>query len=423
MRKMQPSERISNEIAELIDTGCYQSEDLLSILIKKSVAKIIQETLEQEISDYLGRDYYQRKSDAETGYRNGYEPKTFKTAEGKIKIDVPQLRNTDQTYRSSFLKRFGTNTSELERLAIEMYVRGLSTRDIEDTLKDSNGNNLISKDGVSQITASLSDEYDRFCQRDLSGYDVVYLFVDGVYESLRLSLGAKEAILCAWAILSDGRKVLLHLALGNKESYDCWKEFFRNMISRGLRMPLLVISDGAPGLIKAIDECFPKSKRQRCLVHKLRNIANKLPKEGIQQLLPQIKSVYYQTDREVAMIAATHLIDKFSNKYPAAIKCFQDDFENCLSFMEFPAGHHRHIRTTNLLERCFLEQKRRTKVIPRFLDEKSCLKLVYATLIRVSEKWNRISMNDLDLTLLKNIRKLYGFEQQHDGFISMKIAA
>ena len=91
--------------------------------------------------------------------------------------------------------------------------------------------------------------------------------------------------------------------------------------------------------------------------------------------------------------------------------------------MEFPAGHHRHIRTTNLLERCFLEQKRRTKVIPRFLDEKSCLKLVYATLIRVSEKWNRISMNELDLTLLKNIRKLYGFKHNDDGFISMKIAA
>jgi transposase-like protein len=423
MRKVQPSERISNEISELIDNGCYQSEDLLSLLIKKSVAKIIQETLEQEISDYLGRDYYQRKPEAVTGHRNGYEPKTLKTAEGKIKIDVPQLRNTDQTYRSSFLKRFGTKTSELERLAIEMYVRGLSTRDIEDTLKDANGNNLISKDGVSQITESLSDEYERFCQRDLSGYDVVYLFVDGVYESLRLSLGAKEAILCAWAILSDGRKILLHLTLGNKESYECWKEFFRNMIFRGLRMPLLVTSDGAPGLIKAIDECFPKSKRQRCLVHKLRNIANKLPKEGIQQLLPQIKSVYYQTDRDVAMIAATNLIDKFSNRYPAAIKCFQDDFDNCLSFMEFPAGHHRHIRTTNLLERCFLEQKRRTKVIPRFLDEKSCLKLVYATLIRVSEKWNRISMNDLDLTLLKNIRKLYGFKQQDDEFISMKIAA
>ena len=423
MRKIQPSERISNEISELIANGCDESEDLLSILIKKSVSKIVHETLEQEISDYLGRDYYQRKEASRTGYRNGYEPKTLKTAEGKIKIEAPQLRNTEQTYRSSFLDKIKTRTSELERLAIEMYVRGLSTRDIEDTFKDDNGKNMISKDGVSQITESLSDEYNRFCERDLSTYDVVYLFVDGVYESIRFNLGAKEAILCAWAILSNGRKILLHLSLGNKESYDCWKEFFRDMISRGLRMPLLVISDGAPGLIKAIDECFPKSKRQRCLVHKQRNIANKLSKQGIQELLPQIKSVYHQTDRDVAIIAATNLIEKFSNKYPAAIKCFQDDFDNCLSFMEFPAGHHRHIRTTNLLERCFLEQKRRTKVIPRFLDEKSCLKLVYATLIRVSEKWNRISMNDLDLTLLKNIRKLYGFKQNDDEFISMKIAA
>ncbi len=132
-------------------------------------------------------------------------------------------------------------------------------------------------------------------------------------------------------------------------------------------MPLLVISDGAPGLIKAIDECFPKSRRQRCLVHKLRNIANKFPKEGLQELLPKIKSIYYQSDREVAIIAATHLIDQFFDKYPAAMRCFQDDLDHCLSFMEFPAGHHRHIRSTNLLERCFLEQKRRTKVIPRFL--------------------------------------------------------
>lgn len=162
---------------------------------------------------------------------------------------------------------------------------------------------------------------------------------------------------------------------------------------------------------------------KRELVHKLRNITDKLPQEGIQELLPQIKSVYYQTDREVAIIAATNLIDKFSNKYPATIKCFHDDFDNCLSFLEFPAGHHRHIRTTNLLERCFLEQKRCTKVIPRLLDEKNSLKLVYATLIHVTEKWHRISMNDLDRTLLKNSRNLSGFKDNDDGYLSMKIAA
>jgi len=423
MRKIQPSERISKEISDLINNGCSESEDLLGILMKKAVSKIIQEVLEQEVCDYLGRDYYQRNQGNHNGYRNGYEPKTLKTAEGKIRIDAPQIRDTDQPYRSQLLNHMGSRTSQLERLAIEMYVRGLSTRDIEDTLIDENGKSFISKDGVSQITQALTDEYERFCRRDLSSYDVVYLFVDGVYESLRLSLGAKEAILCAWGILSNGRKVLLHIALGNKESYDCWKDFFRDMISRGLRMPLLVNSDGAPSLIRAIDECFPKSKRQRCLVHKLRNIANKLPKDGIAELMPKIKNVYYQTDRKIAEIAAANLVGEYADKYPTAIKCFLDDLNCCLNYMDFPTGHHRYIRTTNLIERCFVEQKRRTKIIPRFLDEKSCLKLVYSTLIRVSEKWHRISMSELDLVLLKNIRKLYQFAENGDGFISEKLAA
>jgi transposase-like protein len=341
-----------------------------------------------------------------------------------VDIDVPQLRDTAEPYRSRLLGEIGSMSSELERLAIEMYVRGLSTRDIEDALKAPDGQPLISKDGVSEITEALSEEYERFCARDLSGFDVVYLFVDGVYESLRLELGAKEAILCAWAILSNGRKVLLHLALGNKESHGSWQQFFRDMLAGGLRMPLLVISDGSPGLIRAIEECLPRSKRQRCLVHKLKNIANKLPQSVLEEVMPKVKNVDYQTDRQVAMLCATQIIDEFSDKYPAAMKCFQQDLECCLNPIDFPAGHHKHIRTTNLIERAFAEQKRRTKVIPRFLDEKSCLKLVYATLIRASEKWRRVKMTEYDLTLLKNIRKLYGWKtQDEDAFISQKIAA
>ena len=423
MKKIQPSERISNQIFELLENGSKDDENFMSSLIKMSIKKIIQETLEQEVTDYLGRGYFERNDEARPGQRNGYENRNLKTAEGKLPIEVPQLRNIESPYRSKFLNHMSFHSEELERLAIEMYVRGLSTRDIQDTFVDESGRSFLSKDGVSQLTQSLYEEYERFSKRDLSRYDVVYLFIDGVYENMRLTLGAKEAILCAWGILSDGRKILLHLALGNKESYDSWRDFFRNMISRGLRMPLLVIGDGAPGLIRAIQECYPKSKRQRCLVHKLRNISCKLPKNVIQDIMPKIKSVYYQTDREVALIAATRLIEEYSDQYPSAIKCFQDDLESCLNFMEFPSGHHRYIRTTNLIERAFLEQKRRTKIIPRFMDEKSCLKLIYATLIRVSRKWRKISMSDLDLALLKNIRKLYGFETNENQFISMKVAA
>ncbi len=423
MKKIPPSEQLSKEIASLLENGLNGEQDLLSRLLNLSVRKLIQEVLEQEVSDYLGRGYYERGERKRPGYRNGYEPKRIKTAEGTMEIQAPQLRVTEEPYRSQVLEKLGIRSQELQRLVVEMYARGLSTRDIEDCLTDREGHCLISKSGVSEITASLNEEYERFCRRDLSGYDVVYLFVDGVYESLRLEAGFKEAILCAWAILSNGHKVLLHLGLGNRESYESWRDFFRGMISRGLRMPLLVISDGAPGLIKAIEECFPDSRRQRCLAHKLRNIANKLPASAMDEVMPKVRAVYYQSNREIAMMYATKLIEAYAPTYPAAMNSFQQDLQSCLAYMDFPEGHHKHIRTTNLLERCFVEQKRRTKVIPRFLDEKSCLKLVYATLIRISEKWRRVKMSDYDLALLRNIRTLYGWKDDEQKFISKKIAA
>jgi putative transposase len=423
MEKILPSEKVSKEITELLESDEIGSKDFFTKLIHLSIRKVLQELLEQEVQDYLGRDYYERNSAANKGQRNGYEKKQIKTAEGRLYLDNPQLRGTETPYRSPFFSQHKSISPELERLAIEMYARGLSTRDIEETFKDSEGNCYVSKDGVSRITESLSKEYERFISRDLSGYDVVYLFVDGVYESLRRNVGPKEALLCAWAILSDGRKVLLHLDLGNKESYHSWLDFFRNMISRGLRIPLLVISDGAPGAIAAIEQCFPQSRRQRCLVHKLRNIAGKLSLEAQEEIMPKIKNALYQTDIKIAKICLENIIDEYADEYPSAMRCLEHDLDACLSFMEFPAGHHKHIRTTNLLERCFVEQKRRTKIIPRFLDEKSCLKLVYATLIRVSERWHKVKMSQLDLTLLKNIRKLYGWSDGQDGFISMKKAA
>jgi transposase-like protein len=305
-----------------------------------------------------------------------------------------------------------------------MYARGLSTRDIEETLRDrETGKLLLSKDAVSELTEELWEEYERFCERDLSGYDVVYLFVDAVYESLRQQAGLKEAILCSWAITSGGHKVLLHIGLGNRESYESWREFFRHMNRRGLRMPLLVTSDGAPGLIKAIAECFPESRRQRCTFHKLQNIRNKLPQDVIDELYPQIRSVYYQTNEEIAKLYAAKIIDEYAAKYPSAIKSFQEDFEACIQHMVFPAGHQKHIMTTNLLERAFGEQKRRTKIIPRFFDEKSCLKLVYATMVRASQKWRRIKMSEYDLVLLRNLRKLYNWKEDENGFISRDAAA
>jgi len=431
--KILPSERISNEIKQLFaandrdetpDNMTNMTNDFLSNLIKKSTIKVLQEALEEEVKDYLGRGYYERKPENEfKGYRNGYEPRKIKTAEGKLEIQLPQLRQTEEPYKSEIMSQIPVISPELERIAIETYVRGLSTRDIEDTFKSIDGSKMLSKDAVSKITELLNTEYIKFSQRDLSQYDVIYVYVDGVYEAIGNSGVIHEAILCAWAILSDKRKIMLHLALGNKESYQCCRDFFDDMLKRGLREPLLVVSDGAAGIKKAIDECFPHSRRQRCLVHKLRNIANKLSEKGMEELMPVIRTVFHQTDKKMALQIASSIIDEFINEYPSAIKCFQEDLENCLNFMDFPAGHHRHIKTTNLLERCFEEQRRRTKVIPRFMTEKSCMKLTFGTLIRVSEKWKRIKMSELDLARLRNIRQLMGWKDTGDGFISRKIVA
>lgn len=423
MQKLPPSERISKEISELLEKGYSGSEGMLAVLIKKSVQKVLSKILEEEVKDFLGRDYYERSEALPRGYRNGYERRNLKTSEGKVPLEVPQVRGSEETWRSALLEKMGRSSSNLERLALEMYVRGLSVRDVEEALKDQEGKLLLSKSSVSEITESLNEEYERFVARDLSGFDVVYLFLDAVYEKPRSQGTTSEAILCAWAILSGGEKIMLGLELGNRESYDCWQLFLRQMTGRGLRMPLLVTSDGAPGLIKAISECFPDSRRQRCIVHKLRNISRKLPDSDRDKMMPKFKAVYYQESREVAMLCATKLVEEYASIYPSAVRCLEEDLEACLTHLDFPEGHRRYIRSTNLLERAFEEEKRRTKIIPHFWGEKSCLKLVYAVLIRASLKWLKIKMSDYDLALLKNIRALYGWKEEESGFISKSLAA
>ena len=166
-----------------------------------------------------------------------------------------------------------------------MYARGLSTRDVEAVFADEQGRPLLSRTAVSEITERLWAEYEAFATRDLAEFDIVYLFVDGIAE--RLHLGQpREAVLAAWGIAADGGKVLLHLAPGTKEDTASCREFFQDMRRRGLGDPLLLVSDGAPGIIRAIEECFPRTLRQRCLVHKMRNLQSKVPED----LWPEFKA-------------------------------------------------------------------------------------------------------------------------------------
>jgi len=410
MQRIPPSQKIRQRINDLLNNGLEGEEDITTLLFRLGTERLIQEMLEQEVTDYLGREHYQRRDAGQEhrGYRNGYEPGRVDTAEGVIQVQVPQVRETATTYRSRLMAFLHGNSDVLERLVVEMYARGLSTRDIEDALEEATGTRLLSRTAVSELTDSLWQEYEAFSQRDLSGFEVQYLFLDAVYESLRQQGGGKEGLLCAWAICADGRRVMLHLALGNKESYENWLAFLRDMLGRGLPTPVMITTDGAPGLIRAVEEVFGKSLRQRCLAHKIRNVLGKVPESAQQEVKAAVQAAYYAPDQEVAEMIAAGVLNKYQALYPAAMKSFQDDWHACIAYLRCPKVHHQRIRTTNLLERSFLEQRRRTKTIPRFFTEKSCLKLVFATLWRASHRWCNVRMTEFEIQQLRLLRRELG---------------
>ena len=410
MRRVAPSVVAREQLQRLLGGGVDHEQNIVSALVETVTRLVVQELLEGEQGDFLGgRGRYQRRGEEQLGLRNGYERGRLRTAEGFVDVAVPQVRGAGEPFRSSLMSFLDGNSEVLESLVNEMYARGLSTRDVEDAFRDATGELLISRSKVSEITDRLWEDYQAFIARDLSELEVEYLFVDAVFEALRRH-GAKEALLVCWCIDSDGRKHLLHLAVGNKESEACWTEFFRNMLARGLRMPTTITSDGAPGLVKAIGVCFPASVRIRCWFHRLANIRAELPDESASEVMAHLYAVRDAPTLDAARAAADRLINTFDRAFPAAVACFRDDLDALLAIHRVPVRHRIRVRTTNLAERSFVEERRRTKVIGRFGDEHAAMKLVFATMIRAAERWCRVSISDLERHQLKLLRADLGID-------------
>jgi putative transposase len=410
-QRIAPSTHLRQALHELLTHGIQQEESPTSALLGLAARVVLQEALEAEQRDALGRERYQRGSEGR--YRNGYRPGHVEGAEGRIKVEVPQVRGI-AGYSSALMDFLGAHSEVLERLATEMYARGLSTRDIEAAFTDATGRCLLSRSVVSELTDTLWDDYKAFCERDLSSFEVIYLFVDGVYESLRRQGGPKEALLCAWGICADGRRVPLHLALGNRESHEGWLEFLRNLVARGLAPPLTMTSDGAPGLLRALEEVFPQSVRIRCWMHKMQNVLGKLPEAARAEVKEWLQAVREAPTLEAGRQMAAQVLEMYEREYPAAMKSFADDLEASLAHLRVPPTHRKFVRTTNLIERAFEEQRRRTKVIPRFFDERSCLKLAFAALDRAARRWQRIHISDSEHRQLAVLRHELGLAPASD---------
>src|SRR5262249_22188945 len=262
----------------------------------------------------------------------------------------------------------------------------------------------LSKSTVSRITQRLNQDFETWRRRDLSELPVIYVFLDGQYHAARQGTDEEEGVLSAYALLEDGRPVLLHLDLGPRESYDAWLSFLQDLVARGLKAPLLVIMDGAPGLVKAVKRVWPHAYRQRCQVHRMRNVLAKVPRLMPAKMKGLVQQVFLAPTYTVAMKRGRDLIAKFKDRYPAAMECLERDLKECVTYLRFPELHHRRIRTTNRLERLNGEGRRRTKVIPRFPTERSCLTLLYARLMAASKLWRGIPMTAARLRQLGQLR-------------------
>ncbi|MGH9267168.1 MAG: IS256 family transposase, partial [Acidimicrobiales bacterium] len=295
--RVSPTERIRAEIDELI-AGAERGSLLehFEEVARAAVRLVFQTALENEVTEFFGRERYARGEREHEGSRNGYSPMTIKTTAGEVTLQRPKTRDTEVAFASRLLGTGVTRTNALESLVIAGFVRGLSVRDVEASLADALGpESTVSKSTVSRICEAIKDEFDTWKVRDLSGVEVDYFFADGSY--FRMHPGAPaEPVLVAWGITSAGKPVFLGLEPGSSESHDAWAGFFRGLKARGLGDPLLVISDGGQGLIGAAEIVFGHSLRQRCLIHRARNLLAKVPAHAQAKVTAEFWKIFDDID-------------------------------------------------------------------------------------------------------------------------------
>src|SRR5580700_3713453 len=348
-RTVPRSAEIQASIDKLLSKGMVDGpQKMLSELARLGARLIIQRAVEDEFEAWLGRTRYERRPEYqrglrnyESGLRNGFRPRRVQTGEGELQVEIPQVREAAETFASKLFPRTPKllRTEPLKALVIGAFVRGLSMRDVE-SLCEQAGLGKLSKSTASRMCEELKERFEAFRQRSLYDVHLVALFLDATFISVRPS-GPKEGVQVAWGFTEAGERILLAVRLGMRESYEDWQALGRDLIARGLGAPMLIVADGAPGLIKAIEQCWPASDRQRCCVHRARNLYAKLPERERERF----KHAYWQAlddainanDANQNLQALAGQLDK--DGFTAAAKCLADDLDALVVFLRYSPRH------------------------------------------------------------------------------------
>jgi putative transposase len=360
---------------------------MIRLDIREVVGKYLTTMMNAELTHYLGREPYQRAAEA-ANHRNGAYGRSFTLkGVGKVHVDIPRDRNGG--FKTTVIPRSKQYEEEIARDFSILFLAGISTRSLS-MISERLIGRRISPTEISSVSGELNAAVEQWRGRDLSQEAVKYLFIDGVHFNMRVGRSIENVpVLVAIGVTETGQKLVLSLQAGDKESATSWREFFKDLKSRGLDggKVTLGMMDGLSGLESVFKEEFPKAKVQRCQVHVARNVLAKVPKKFKQDVADNLRSIFYAPSIEKSWECFEVFRQKWQKSLPSAVSCLERNIDACLTFFNFPPEEWISLRTTNIIERLNKEFRRRTKVMEIVAGEIACYRILTYISLKMEMHW------------------------------------
>lgn len=373
----------------------------LDEIARQGAQAMLRMALEAEVNAYMETVGHHMTNDGRKAIvRNGYHrchPVTV--GSGTVDVVVPRTRNrrgTGENFISSIIPPYMRRSPKIDEVVPLLYLRGLSTGDIYPALEKLLGESVsgLSAANISRLKAGWQQEYEQWQKRDLSGQQYCYIWADGIHFNVRIG-DNRLCVLVVIGATASGKKELLAVGSGYRESKESWQYVLRELKKRGLRDPKLAIGDGALGFWAAIPDIFPDCRWQRCWVHKTANVLDKMPKHIQGHAKSMLHEIYMSDKLKNAEKAFDAFINAFESKYPKAVECLQKDRKHLLTFYDFPAYHWKHIRSTNAIESPFATVRLRTDKTRGQGTETTTHMMIFKLLQQASRRWQRLAGSNI----------------------------
>ena len=401
------------------------SRDALTEILCQGAQAMLTTAIEAEVAQWIeGHEHLRDERGHRQVVRNGYLPeRSITTGIGPVKVRQPRVHDrrrgeAAEAFSSKILPPYLRKTRSLEELLPWLYLKGISTGDFNEALQALVGPECpgLSASTITRLLESWRAEYQEWSKRSLKDKNYVYLWVDGVHFNIRLEED-RQCILVLMGATADGRKELIAIADGYRESEQSWLELLLDVKSRGLAIdPKLATGDGALGFWKALPKVFPTTRTQRCWVHKTANVLDKLPKRLQPRAKEAIHDIWMAETREAAGKAFDSFLETYGAKYPKACECLAKDREQLLTFYDFPAEHWKHLRTTNPIESVFATVRLRHRRTKGNGSRTACLAMVHQLMLSAAKRWRLLNGSDLLPDVIAGV-------QFTDGVKSQEVAA